>query len=81
MKGFTDDHLAKESAVRDLVRHHLDKALGELASWEQIRRFAVLAQPFTTEAGEMTVSLKLRRGVVLERYKEVINRLYEAGEE
>ena len=36
----------------------------------------VLEQPFSVAADEMTVSLKLRRNVILEKYRERVEELY-----
>ena len=41
-----------------------------------IKRFAVLATPFSEAAGEVTPSLKLRRRVIEARYREVLDALY-----
>ncbi len=47
-----------------------------LAQFERIKKFAVLPREFTLEAGELTPTLKVKRRVIDERYKDVIARLY-----
>jgi long-chain acyl-CoA synthetase len=42
-----------------------------------VRRFALLGEEFTIEKGEITPTLKVRRDVILKRYKDVIDSLYE----
>ena len=42
-----------------------------------MKRFTLLPQPFSIERGELTNTLKLRRAVVAENYREVIDRMYE----
>ncbi len=39
----------------------------------------MLAEPFTLERGELTPSLKVRRRVVEEHFREQIERLYGEG--
>jgi long-chain acyl-CoA synthetase len=67
---------AKSPAVRELLLKHCCAALAELSPMEQVRKVVVLERPFSVENEEMTVSLKLRRGVVLEHYAERIEALY-----
>jgi len=50
-----------------------------LAPAERIRRFAVLPQPLSFEADELTPSLKLRRGIIEQKYADLIERLYTDG--
>ncbi|WP_374320849.1 hypothetical protein [Aquabacterium sp.] len=42
----------------------------------QIRKFSVLMQSFSIESGELTPTMKVKRRVVLDRYKEVIDTMY-----
>jgi long-chain acyl-CoA synthetase len=51
----------------------------QLASYETIKRFAILDHDFSVESGEMTPSLKIKRKVVNERYKKVFDAMYEGG--
>ena len=52
----------------------------EFASYEKIKKFALLEKPFSVEQGELTPSLKIRRNVVEDRYREIINGLYQDEE-
>ncbi len=63
-------------ALRDLLSQRVRDRLVEVSSIEQIRKFIVVPRPFSVEAEEMTVSLKLRRNVVLRKYGDLLNRLY-----
>jgi long-chain acyl-CoA synthetase len=47
-----------------------------LAQYERIKNFAVLSRELTIDAGELTPTMKVRRRVIDERYKAVIDRLY-----
>src|SRR6202011_409910 len=60
----TETSLARHAAVRALLRRRIDAALGDVSNWEQVKKFIVLPRPFSVEAEELTVSLKLRRNVV-----------------
>jgi len=41
-----------------------------------LRRFAVIGEPFNTENGMLTVSMKIRRHKIRERYGELLEKLY-----
>jgi long-chain acyl-CoA synthetase len=73
--------IVRHAAVTGELRKRITVALKDLASWEQIKQFAVLAQPFSVAEDELTVSLKVRRSVVLEKNKELIDELYRADDE
>lgn len=51
-------------------------ALQDFSHWEQLSRFALLATPWTVEAGELTPKLSLCRDTIAERYAAEIARLY-----
>ena len=46
---------------------------------EQVRRYTVIAHPFSEETGELTPTLKLRRRVCEEHYRDEIEQLYSGG--
>ncbi|MGZ3774587.1 MAG: AMP-dependent synthetase/ligase [Pseudobdellovibrionaceae bacterium] len=62
--------------VKDLVRKAVADANAELASWESIKKYAVLPNEFTIEGGELTPSLKVKRKVIDQRFKDKIEELY-----
>ena len=48
----------------------------ELARYERVRKIVFADAPFTVETGELTPSLKVKRRVVLDKYKEKIDAMY-----
>ncbi|MBQ1783854.1 MAG: long-chain fatty acid--CoA ligase [Gammaproteobacteria bacterium] len=68
--------LLAHPAVVKLVEQRLKAAQQELANWEQVRRFTLLAAPFSLENGELTPTLKLRRKVIASRYAHEIEAMY-----
>jgi long-chain acyl-CoA synthetase len=75
---------AKEVSSAPPVVAEIQKAVHrvnkQLAPFEQVRKYRVLARDFSIEAGELTATMKLRRGRALENCKEEIAELY-AGRE
>jgi long-chain acyl-CoA synthetase len=62
--------------VMELLRQRIDAALTDVSSAEQVRKFVVVPQPFSVADDELTVSLKLRRNVVLAKYARQLEELY-----
>jgi len=70
-----DDLVINDAAVR-LMAERLAKVNASLPRHEQVKRFALLPRDFSLEGGELSPSLKLRRRVIHEKYKDRIERLY-----
>jgi long-chain acyl-CoA synthetase len=68
--------LVKHEAVAKLIRREIDRLSTELASYETIKKFALLPDPFTIESGELTPTLKVKRKMVEENYKDLIADFY-----
>jgi long-chain acyl-CoA synthetase len=64
--------LAVEADIKRLQR--------DLSNFERVRRFELLAEPFTVENGMMTPTLKVKRKAVEERYGDLIEGMYEGVE-
>jgi long-chain acyl-CoA synthetase len=70
------EELAGHQAVSELLTRRCRGALADLSKMEQVKKFVVLPRPFSVEADELTVSLKLRRSVILKRHAERLEALY-----
>jgi long-chain acyl-CoA synthetase len=68
--------LASHSWLHDQVREIIQRANKELAPFEAVRNFSILDHDFTIEREELTPTLKPRRQVIVERYKDLIENLY-----
>jgi long-chain acyl-CoA synthetase len=67
----------QQTEVVALLERRIHAQLADVSGAEQVRRFVVLAHPFTVAAEELTVSLKLRRNVVLKKYASQLDALYQ----
>jgi long-chain acyl-CoA synthetase len=63
-------------AVRDLLQRRIAAALGDVSPAEQVRKFVIVPRPFSVGADELTVSLKLRRNVILAHHADEVEALY-----
>jgi long-chain acyl-CoA synthetase len=76
--SFNFNHdLVRNPTIYQLIEQEVDKIQKDLANFERVRKFILLAKPFTIEDGEMTPTLKIKRKVVEEKYADVIDGMYE----
>ncbi len=67
--------------IRDHIAAEIERATADLAPFEKVRAFALLAEGFAVANELLTPTLKLRRKKIVERYRNVIDALYELREE
>ena len=72
----SNEAMVAHSAVRSLIDAEVKRLTIHLAQYETIKRFALLAEDFTFDNGSLTFTLKLKRRVVEEHYRDVIESLY-----
>ena len=69
--------LLEHPKVQALFRARIDTLQQQFAHYEQVKRFTLLPEPFSMERGELTNTLKLKRSVIAQNYKELIDKMYE----
>lgn len=72
----SDKDLIASEPVKELIKKQMDEVNETLPRYEQIKYYKVLDKPFSVESGELTPTLKLKRRIVLEKYKDEIESLY-----
>jgi long-chain acyl-CoA synthetase len=73
------EELCKDDKVIAAVQEAVNKLNSGLASYETIKKFAILPQDFSIETGEMTASMKVKRKAVEANYKEMLDGFYEGA--
>ena len=77
--GYTDmTELVQNPKVKELYGSRLKELNKSYPPYKTIKYFAVVANDFSIEGGELTPTLKLKRKVILEKYKDLIEDLYES---
>jgi long-chain acyl-CoA synthetase len=71
-----EELLARPEVVR-FYEERIAQRSANLARFEQIKKITLLPREFSLEAGELTPTLKVRRRVVEQKYKALIDRMYE----
>jgi len=72
----TTKELTEKPEIYDFYLREIDRLTPHFASYEKIKKIIILEKDFEVETGEMTPTLKVRRKVVEEKYKPLIDRLY-----
>jgi long-chain acyl-CoA synthetase len=68
--------LIKTSGGKYVVQGYVDEVNGRVNRWETVKKFEILPADLTVEAGDLTPSLKVKRRVVIEKYSELLDRMY-----
>ena len=85
LKGWCKRHGVPEASNEELIKNEkviamydnlVKKYNQSFAQWEQVKRIVLLPELWTVESGEMTPTMKVKRKVITEKNKEVIEGLY-----
>ncbi len=76
MEGASYSEIVSTPQVHDMVEGYVDTLNKRLNRWETIKKWILLDHDLTVESGELTPSMKVKRKVVEENYKDRIDALY-----
>ena len=80
IKAASRGELCKHPRIIDLFERQVAGVMPDVAQYERVKKVALLEHELTIEGGEMTPTLKVKRRVVDEKYRDVIDRLYDGAE-
>jgi long-chain acyl-CoA synthetase len=72
----TPAELCRHERILDLMQRQVDAACADLSNYERVKRIALLENELSIEGGELTPTLKVKRRIVDEKYRNVIESLY-----
>ncbi len=75
------EEMCQHPWVRDLIAGEVERLTSHLAQYERPKRFALLPEDFTVANGQLTYTMKLKRRIIEQRYRDVIEQLYADVEE
>ena len=70
------EQLCADARIVEMMKERIDTLQQQLAHYEQVKRFTLLPHHLSMEKGEVTNTLKIRRRVLNENYKEQIDAMY-----
>jgi long-chain acyl-CoA synthetase len=77
LKLETPKDFCENPVIIKLFEKQVDEQTQELSKFEKVKKIALLEEEMTVEGGELTPTLKVKRRVVDEKYKGVIEKIYE----
>jgi long-chain acyl-CoA synthetase len=81
IQGRSPEEVASAPPVLKEIHKIVSRVNKQLAPFEQVRKYKVLARDFSIEEGELTATMKVRRGRVIENFRAHIDELYAGKEE
>ncbi|KAF3362718.1 putative long-chain-fatty-acid--CoA ligase [Chlamydiales bacterium STE3] len=77
----SDEEFLKSIYIKDEMEKLLNRVNSHLNHWEQIHAYRFITHHLSVEEGDLTPSMKIRRDVVEQKFKEMINAMYEKEQE
>ena len=74
--GKSYSEIVADPKAVDMIQGYVDQLNAELNRWETIKKFRLLDHDLTIESGELTPSLKVKRNVIEDKYKSLIDQMY-----
>ncbi len=74
--GASYESVVSSAAMQETIQGYVDRLNERLNRWETIKKFVLLEHDLTVESGELTPSMKVKRRVVEDNYREQLDALY-----
>ncbi len=74
--GATRDGVVVDKDALQQVQNQFDRVNKGLASFEQVKKFTVIDREFSINDGEMTPTMKMKRNVIEQRFRPLIDQMY-----
>ncbi len=81
IKATSRAELCRHERIIDLFERQIAGLTPDLAQYERVKKVGLLENEFTIEGGELTPTLKVKRRVIDEKYRSVINHLYDEAKD
>jgi len=75
-KGHKIDNVQDNQRLRQRIQIEIDTCNKSFGNWEQIKEFQITGEEWTATSGHLTPTLKMKRKVILEKHKNLYNKIY-----
>ena len=72
----TNQDVISNPKVIDRIQEEIDRLNEKFGNWEKIKRFELTPDVWSVEGGHLTPTMKLKRKIVLEKYKDLYKKIY-----
>ena len=73
-----NDVFLESPEAKAYIQKTLDEVNAKLNHWEQVQKFIIIKTPITVDSGQLTPTMKIRRHIVMEKYRAEIDSMYRA---
>lgn len=74
--GTTNEMIISNQKLIDRIQEEVSEINKKFGNWEQIKRFELTPDVWSIESGHLTPTMKLKRKVVMEKYKDLYQKIY-----
>ncbi|MGZ9675609.1 AMP-dependent synthetase/ligase [Flavobacterium sp. GNP001] len=74
--GKTNKEISTNAQVIERIQEEVDTLNEKFGNWEKIKRFELTSDVWSIEGGELTPTLKLKRKIVLQKYADLFDKIY-----
>lgn len=74
--GTTNEMIVSNQKLIDRIQEEVTEINKKFGNWEQIKRFELTPDVWSIESGHLTPTMKLRRKIVMEKYKDLYQKIY-----
>jgi long-chain acyl-CoA synthetase len=74
--GNSNETLIENPKVIDRIKEEIESLNKEFGHWEMIKKIELLPHEFSIESGELTPTLKFKRKFILQKYAQLIDKIY-----
>lgn len=72
----TNAEMIRDQRIIDKIQSVIDHFNQDFGHWEQVKKFELLCKEWSIDGGELTPKLSLKRKVILDKYKELVEKIY-----
>ncbi|QDP85929.1 long-chain fatty acid--CoA ligase [Chryseobacterium sp. SNU WT5] len=70
------EEIVETDSVKEFYREKIDEIQKGLSGFEKVKKFTIMPAEFEINSGEITPTLKVKRNVVLKKYADVVDKMY-----
>lgn len=74
--GPTNADISNDPQVKERIEQEVESINAKFGNWEKIKRFELTPDAWSIDGGHLTPTLKLKRKIVMEKYKDLYQKIY-----
>ena len=74
--GTSNEEIISSKVIIDKIQEEVFACNEKFGKWEQIKRFELTPKVWSIDGGELTPTMKMKRKVIKEIYKDLYDKIY-----